>query len=441
MGHAVCDGGVDGDLGHIAQNTEVVVVLVVLGQLTTSHFHGMRGLDGTLPVLTDTAHGLGVGREHGDTAQIMQHVFSSNRFRTDTAFSKSSVRRDSRVQVVAHADHVKQLGLGVHTKGQAGVGRRRQHVHEAGCTNDVRCVTTAATFRVECVDGTAFKRSDGVFHIARLIQRVGVDGHLHIVLVGNAQAGTNGVGCSTPVFVDLECAHASFELLNQRRFASTLVCSSLTFAHQAHVQRHSLLRTQHLLNVEHARCYGRSVGTVSRTKTTSNQRCTATSQCGVVNLRADRVHVGVDTPSGHDGGAAVDGVGSGTASHARRNTSHGVGVTSLADTHNLAVLDADVGLDHALHCVNDGGVGQHQIQTACAAGCGVVETHTVTQRFTTAEHGLIAVAGTQIFFNFNKQIGVTEANLVADCGTIEAHILFTRNLSHNAFLSNTKGFH
>ena len=54
---------------------------------------------------------------------------------------------------------------------------------------------------------------------------------------------------------------------------------------------------------------------------------------------------------------------------------------------------------------------------------------------------LIAVAGTQVFFNFNKQIGVTETNLVANCGTIEAHILFTRNLSHNAFLSNTKGFH
>ena len=442
MADTVSDSGVDGHFGNIAQNAEVVVVFRIFRQLATSLFHGVSSLDGTLPVFTDTTHGLGVGREHGDSAQIVQHVFRSDGFRTNAAFSEGSVGRNSWVQVVAHADHVEQLSLCVHAEWQAGVGRRRQHVHEAGCTDDVRSVTATATFRVECVDCTTFESGNGVFHIAGFVQRVGVDGNLHIVFVGYAQAGTNRVGSCTPVFVDLECANAGFDLLNQSGFASALTSSSLTFTHQAHVQRHGFLAAQHLLNVPHTGSYGSSVGTVSRTKTTSHQSGTATSQSGVVDLRADGVNVGIDTTGSYDGRTAVDGVGSWAASHARSNALHGVGVTGFTDTGDFAVFDTDVGLDHALDRVNDGGVGQNQVQAASTAGSRVVEAHAVTQCFTTTEHGLVTIAGAQVFFNFNKQVGVAQANFVAYCGAVQTYILFTRNLSHFMLSSQISGmFH
>ena len=438
MGDTMSDSWVDSDFGNIAQYAEVVVFFAVFRQQTTGFFHGVGCLDSTLPVFTDTAHGLCIGREHGQSAQIVQHVFSSDGFRTNTAFSESCVRRNSCVQVVAHANHVEQLSLGVYTERQAGVGRRWQHVHEASCTDNVRSVTTATAFSVEGVDGTAFECGNRVFHIATFVQGVGVDGYLHVILVSYAQASADSVRSCTPVFVNFEGANASFNLFNQSSFTSALTSSSLTFTHQTDVQRHSFHGAQHLLNVPYARCYCSSVGAVCRTEATSNQSSTATSQCSVVDLWANQVHVGVDTASGNDGRAAVDSVSSWAANQTRCYTFHGVGVTSFTDTNDFASFNTDVSFNNALDRVDDGCVCQHQVQAARAAGSGVVKAHAVTQCFTTAEHGLITIASAQVFFNFNKKVGVAQANFVTNCGAIQAHICFTRYLSHYAFLSNIR---
>ena len=436
MSNTVRDGRVDSDFCNITQYAEVVVVSCIFWQFAACFFHEVCSLHATLPVLTDTAHGLGVRREYGDCAQIVQHVFSSNGFRTNTAFSESSVSRNCSVQVVANADHVEQLGLGVDTERQAGVGRRRQHVHEASCTDDVRSVTTATAFSVEGVDGTTFKRSNGVFHIAGLVQSVGVDGNLHVVLVGYAQASADRVRCCTPVFVNLEASNTSFNLTNQSSLTSSLTCSSLTFAQETNVHRHCIRSAHHFFNVESARCNCSCVGAVCRTEATTEQGSNTTSQASVIELITDEVNVGINTTSCQDRAAAVDNVSSWTADQTRCNTSHYVGVTGFTQTNDFAVTNTNVCLNNALHSVDNSYVADQQIKHAACTRCSVVKAHAITHSFTTTEHCFVTVGvAAQVFFNFNKQVGVAQTDFVTNCRAVQTYILFTRYLSHNAFLS------
>ena len=53
--------------------------------------------------LADPAHGLAVGREHADRAQVVQHVFCGDGLTADAAFGKRQVLGDAGVEVVA--DH------------------------------------------------------------------------------------------------------------------------------------------------------------------------------------------------------------------------------------------------------------------------------------------------------------------------------------------------
>ena len=46
-------------------------------------------------------------------------------------------------------------------------------------------MSAAGAFGVEGVNGAALERGDRVFDEARFVQRVGVDHHLHIVIVGD----------------------------------------------------------------------------------------------------------------------------------------------------------------------------------------------------------------------------------------------------------------
>ena len=74
---------------------------------------------------------------------------------------------------------------------RVGVGRiggRRQAVGDAGDPDDVGRVAAAGALGVIHVDGAAADRRQRVLHEAALVQRVGVELHLEVQVVGHAQA-------------------------------------------------------------------------------------------------------------------------------------------------------------------------------------------------------------------------------------------------------------
>jgi hypothetical protein len=73
-------------------------------------------------------------------------------------------------------------------------------------------VTAASALGVEGVDGAALKGGDGVFHKAAFVQRVSVDHHLHIHVVGDTQTAIDGGGCSAPVLMQLQGASTGLDL-------------------------------------------------------------------------------------------------------------------------------------------------------------------------------------------------------------------------------------
>ena len=66
-----------------------------------------------------------------------------------------------------------------------GIGGRGKYVRLSTSLNDVRRVSTTRSFGVIGVNCTTFKRSKRIFHKAALVQRIGVDGDLNVVFLGN----------------------------------------------------------------------------------------------------------------------------------------------------------------------------------------------------------------------------------------------------------------
>src|SRR6186997_480600 len=78
-------------------------------------------------------------------------------------------------------------------------------------------MTAAGAFGVEGMDGTALESLDGVLDEARLVQRVGVDHNLDVVIVGDRQAAVDCGRRRAPVLVQLERTGAGLDHLLQRR--------------------------------------------------------------------------------------------------------------------------------------------------------------------------------------------------------------------------------
>ena len=93
------------------------------------------------------------------------------------------------------------------------IGRRRQHVRLAARLDDVGRVAAARAFGVVGVDRAALERRDRVFDEARFVQRVGVDRHLHVDLVGHRQAVVDRRRRRAPVLVQLQADRAGLDLL------------------------------------------------------------------------------------------------------------------------------------------------------------------------------------------------------------------------------------
>ena len=126
---------------------------------------------------------------------------------------------------------------------------------------------------------------------------------------------------------------------------------------------------------------------------------------------------------------AGDGVGGVAHDEVGVHAVHHGGVAALADAHDPAVADAHVGLDHAQFGVDDGHVGDHEVEHARRAIKPGVAAHAAAQGFAAAVHGFVAVVA-QVLFDFNIQVGIAKPDFVPHGGTEEGRMFLTGNSWH-----------
>ena len=130
-------------------------------------------------------------------------------------FGKGEVFGDRGIEMVAHHQHIQMLVDGVARERPGRVGRGWQHVLQAGDLDDVRRVAAAGAFGMKGMDGAALERLDGILDKARLVQGVGMDHDLDVVIVGNRKTIVDRGRRGAPILVQLERTGAGLDHLDQ----------------------------------------------------------------------------------------------------------------------------------------------------------------------------------------------------------------------------------
>ncbi len=98
------------------------------------------------------------------------------------------------------------------------------------------------------------------------------------------------------------------------------------------------------------------------------------------------------------------------------------GLPAFPMLDDTAVPNSDIAFDNS-PMINDQGVGDHQIQrgTRAAASGAAILTHTIANDFAAAESDFFAVLG-EVALDFNYQLGVGEANPIADGWAVQVGV-------------------
>ena len=192
-----------------------------------------------------------------------------------------------------------------------------------------------------------------------LVQRVGVDHHLHVVVVGHRQRAVDGRRRRAPVLVQLEAGGAAQDLLDQR-----LGLRGVALAGEGEVHREGVGRLDHARQVPGAGRAGGGGGAGGGAGAAADHHGDAGVQRLLDLLRADEVDVAVDAAGGEDLALAGDRL------RARADDDvdarlH-VRVAGLADAGDAPVAQADVGFDDAA-VVDDQRVGDDGVDGALGA--------------------------------------------------------------------------
>ena len=274
-------------------------------------------------------------------------------------------------------------------------------------------MAAAGAFGVEGVDGAALHRRDGIFDEAALVQGVGVDHHLHVEGVGDAEAAVDRRRGGAPVLMQFQRAGAALHHLLQRRRGG-----GVAFAGEAEIHREGVERLQHPADVPGAGGAGGGEGAVGRAGAAAEHGGQAGMQRVLDLLRADEMDMGVEAACGEDLALARDRLGAGADDDV--DAGLGVRVARLADLDDAAILEADVGFVDA-GPVDDQGVGDHGVHRAARAG-GLRLAHAVADDLAAAEFHLLAIGG-EVFLNLDEQLSVCEADLVARGGAVHGGVV------------------
>jgi hypothetical protein len=224
-------------------------------------------------------------------------------------------------------------------------------------------------------------------------------------------------GRGAPVFVQLEADGAGLDLLDQR-----LRQAGVALAGEADVHREGVGGLEHARQVPRTGGARGGVGAGGRAGAAADHGGDAAHQRFFDLLRADEVDVRVDAASGEDHAFAGDHFGAGADGDGHVGLH--VRVAGLADRGDAPVLEADVGLDDA-PVVDDQRVGDQRVDHF--GGQQLALALTVADDFAAAEFHFFAVGG-EVFFDFDPQLGVGQAHLVADGGAEHVGVGLTGNL-------------
>ncbi len=351
MGQAVGYGGVDGQLGHVAQDAGVVVALAVAFERAELALHlGGHG-EGAADGLAGAAHALGVGGGDADRAQVVQHVLGAHGARADPVAGHGGVAGEVRLEVVDGDDHAVVLGDRVPAEGQGGVGGGADDVRHARHLEHVGDVPAAAALDVEGVDGAAVQHAQGVLDGEALVEAVAVQGDLDVVLLGHPQRGVQGAGVRAHVLVDLEAGRTALgQRLDQRGGVRGGAAGE-----EADVDGPGVEGVEGVL--EGPRRV--DADAPDRAELLADDRGDARGERGLHDARGQQVDVGVDGAGGGDQALA------GNDARARADDDvhpvEGVGVAGPADRVDPALADADGDLADAEDGVDDQHVADHDV--------------------------------------------------------------------------------
>ena len=186
------------------------------GRAAALPLHFVGRLPGSDDHLADATHRLGIGRHHADGAQVVQHVFGGDGFGADAGFGERHIFRNRGTKVMADHQHVQMLVKGIHRERHRRIRRRGQAVRLAANANNVGRVPATGALSMVGVDRASLESTDGVLHKPGFIQRICVNGHLHVKLVGNGESAIDSRGRGAPIFMKFQADCAGLDLLAQR---------------------------------------------------------------------------------------------------------------------------------------------------------------------------------------------------------------------------------
>ena len=282
----------------------------------------------------------------------------------------------------------------------------RHHLHDVGR------VAAARALGVIGVDGAALEGGQRVLDEAALVERVGVDHHLHVHVVGHAQAIVDGAGRGAPILVQLERAGPGMDLLDQRAGQA-----GIALARKAEVHRQRVGGLQHPPDMERARRAGGGQRAMRGPGAAAEHRGDAGMQRVVHLLRADEMDMRVEPARGQDLALGRDRLGA----RADDDIDAGlrVGVARLADPGDQPVAQAHIGLVDA-GVIDDQRVGDDRVHGPFGAG-GLALPHAVADHLAAAELHLLAIGGA-VPLHLDDQVGIGKPHAVAGGGAVHAGI-------------------
>ena len=259
----------------------------------------------------------------------------------------------------------------------------------------------------------------GVVHVTALVERVGVDRDLYVVIVREIQARVYGRGGGAPILVELEPGRAGAERVDERARVARVALPG-----EAEIQGHVVRGAEHHLH--------RGGGGRARGRRRAGARARAAPEHGrhargdgvVALLGADEVDVRVDAAGRHDHllprddvrGRSHDHLHPGSESHAV----HGVRIPRLPDVVYPVPLDADVGLDDAKPRVDDHRVRDDGIE---GEGCrnGRHLTHALAQALAPPEFAFVSVVRV-IILDAREEGRIPEPYAIPDGGAVRVGV-------------------